>query len=151
MNRTSSVSAGIASIAVLGVILVGCSSDDKGDEAATTTATTSSTPATSTPAAASPEVSSPEVSTPAESTPVPTDTTGIPAEVPGTYSNGDWVVRLFADGTWEEDLNGQSNAYGGTYTVSGDQIVLLDTGGTSETATFAGDELALPSITLTRA
>ena len=45
----------------------------------------------------------------------------IPANVPGTYANGDWVVRLAADGTWEEDLRGQVNAYGGTYTVSGDQ------------------------------
>ncbi|CAM3805116.1 hypothetical protein ACXYTP_09020 [Tsukamurella ocularis] len=74
----------------------------------------------------------------------------IPAHVPGTYANGDWVVRLAADGTWEEDLRGQVNAYGGTYTVSGDQVVLRDRRGSSETATLQGDELRLPSITLTR-
>ena len=74
----------------------------------------------------------------------------IPANVPGTYANGDWVVRLAADGTWEEDLRGQVNAYGGTYTVSGDQVVLRDRRGSSETATLQGDELRLPSITLTR-
>lgn len=74
----------------------------------------------------------------------------IPAHVPGTYANGDWVVRLAADGTWEEDLRGQVNAYGGTYTVAGDQVLLRDRGGSSETATLQGDELRLPSITLTR-
>lgn len=74
----------------------------------------------------------------------------IPAHVPGTYANGDWVVRLAADGTWEEDLRGQVNAYGGTYTVTGDQVLLRDRGGSSETATLQGDELRLPSTTLTR-
>ncbi|BDD81815.1 hypothetical protein TPB0596_15780 [Tsukamurella pulmonis] len=76
--------------------------------------------------------------------------TAIPAHVPGTYVNGDWVVRLAADGTWEEDLRGQVNAYGGSYTVDGDQVVLRDRRGSSETATLQGDELRLPSITLTR-
>lgn len=74
----------------------------------------------------------------------------IPANVPGTYSNGDWVVRLKADGTWEEDLSGRTNAYGGVYTVNGATIVLRDRGGSSETATLSGDELTLPSITLRR-
>ena len=58
--------------------------------------------------------------------------------------------RLAADGTWEEDLRGQVNAYGGNYTVNGDQVVLRDRRGSSETATLQGDELRLPSITLTR-
>lgn len=74
----------------------------------------------------------------------------IPAHVPGTYANGDWVVRLAADGTWEEDLRGQVNAYGGTYTVDGDKVLLRDRRGSSESATLQGDELRLPSITLTR-
>ncbi len=74
----------------------------------------------------------------------------IPAHVPGTYANGDWVVRLAADGTWEEDLRGQVNAYGGTYSVDGEKVLLRDRGGSSETATLQGDELRLPSITLTR-
>lgn len=76
--------------------------------------------------------------------------TAIPARVPGTYANGDWVIRLAADGTWEEDLRGQVNAYGGTYTVDGDRVVLRDRRGSSETATLQGDELRLPSIVLTR-
>ncbi|KXP06497.1 hypothetical protein [Tsukamurella pseudospumae] len=74
----------------------------------------------------------------------------VPAHVPGTYANGEWVVRLAADGTWEEDLRGQVNAYGGTYTVDGDRVLLRDRGGSSETATLQGDELRLPSITLRR-
>lgn len=106
--------------------LTGCSSNSGSDAA-------------STPAPASSSTSAP-----------PQSAAAIPAHVPGTYANGDWVVRLAADGTWEEDLRGQVNAYGGTYTVTGDQVLLRDRGGSSETATLQGDELRLPSITLTR-
>lgn len=106
--------------------LAGCSSNSGSDAA-------------STPAPASSSTSAP-----------PQSAAAIPAHVPGTYANGDWVVRLAADGTWEEDLRGQVNAYGGTYTVTGDQVLLRDRGGSSETATLQGDELRLPSITLTR-
>ncbi|MCS3781879.1 Atu4866 domain-containing protein [Tsukamurella ocularis] len=106
--------------------LAGCSSNSGSDAAST-----------SAPASAS-------TSAPAQSA------ASIPAHVPGTYANGDWVVRLAADGTWEEDLRGQVNAYGGTYTVTGDRVLLRDRGGSSETATLQGDELRLPSITLTR-
>ncbi|MBS4100371.1 hypothetical protein [Tsukamurella paurometabola] len=107
--------------------LAGCSSDSGSD----------ASPATAAPVSAS-------VSAPAQSA------AAIPAHVPGTYANGDWVVRLAADGTWEEDLQGRPNAYGGTYTVDGGTVVLRDRGGSSETATLQGDELRLPSITLTR-
>ncbi|WP_148281531.1 Atu4866 domain-containing protein [Tsukamurella sp. 1534] len=130
MRRTGVV----AGLIVAGVVLAGCSGgSDSASEAPTTAATgTSSVPAG---ASVSPGASAPAA---------------IPATVPGTYSNGDWVVRLAADGTWEEDLRGQKNAYGGTYTVDGDTVLLRDRGGSTETATLQGDELKLPSITLRR-
>jgi len=108
--------------------LAGCSSNSGPDPASPSTGAASAT--------ASPSVSAPAAA--------------IPAHVPGTYANGDWVVRLAADGTWEEDLRGQVNAYGGTYTVDGDKVLLRDRRGSSESATLQGDELRLPSITLTR-
>ena len=70
------------------------------------------------------------------------------AEVSGTYTSGGWVIRLAPDGTWEEDLNGRVNAYGGAYTLDGNTITLNDRRGSSETATISGTELRLPSITL---
>lgn len=103
----------------------GCSSGSDSGGAATTTTTTA------------------PVSSVTSAAPIPTN-------VPGTYSNGDWVVRLKADGTWEEDLRGQVNAYGGTYTVDGEKVLLRDRRGSSETAVLTGDELQLPSITLRR-
>ncbi|WP_220656068.1 Atu4866 domain-containing protein [Tsukamurella sp. TY48] len=120
-------------VLIMGGAAAGCSSgSDSGSSAGTvaTTAAVSSAPAGSSAASAA--------------------AAPIPANVPGTYSNGDWVVRLKADGTWEEDLNGRTNAYGGNYTVDGGTIVLRDRGGSSETATLSGDELKLPSITLRR-
>ena len=106
--------------------LAGCSSNSGSDVASSPAPASATTSAPTQPAAA------------------------IPAHVPGTYANGDWVVRLAADGTWEEDLRGRVNAYGGTYTVDGEKVLLRDRGGSSETATLQGDELRLPSITLTR-
>lgn len=123
-RRRTSLAAGILAA---GVLLAGCSGDDTGTEqVGTMTATV--VPSTSAAQASAP----------------------IPAHVPGTYTNGDWVVRLAADGTWEEDLRGQVNAYGGSYTVNGDEVVLRDRRGSSETAVLQGDELRLPSITLRR-
>lgn len=73
-----------------------------------------------------------------------------PESVAGTYTDGEWVIRLMADGTWEEDIGGQKNAYGGNFEIQGNEIILEDSGGTSETAVLDGNELRLPSVTLTK-
>ncbi|NMD54721.1 MULTISPECIES: hypothetical protein [Tsukamurella] len=125
MTGSSRFSSLVVALVAAGA-LAGCSSNSGSDAASTPAPTSASTSAPAQSAAA------------------------IPTHVPGTYANGDWVVRLAADGTWEEDLRGQVNAYGGTYTVNGDQVLLRDRRGSSETATLQGDELRLPSITLTR-
>ncbi|MGM5069186.1 Atu4866 domain-containing protein [Rhodococcus qingshengii] len=126
MTRALTISARVApALAAVSLILGGCSSGDPRDAPPSTTTRGPTSIATS-------------------------GTSAISPDVPGTYSNGDWVLRLEPDGTWEEDLRGQANAYGGQYTVEGDKVILRDRGGSSETATLQGDELHLPSIVLRR-
>lgn len=129
MNCTLTIPARVATaLAAVSLILGGCSSGDSHDAAPSTTAATRGP----------------------SSNAAALGTSAISPNAPGTYSNGDWVVRLKPDGTWEEDLRGQANAYGGQYTVDGDKVILRDRGGSSETATLQGDELHLPSIALRR-
>ena len=129
MTRAMTVSARVAApLAAVSLILGGCSSGASRDTMPSTT--TAARGATSIAAVSG--------------------TSAISPNAPGTYSNGDWVIRLKPDGTWEEDLRGQANAYGGKYTVEGDKVILRERGGSSETATLQGDELHLPSITLRR-
>lgn len=129
MIRALTISARVvAALAAVSLILGGCSSGDSRDAASSTTTATRGPTSIATASGAS----------------------AISPNVPGTYSNGDWVVRLKPDGAWEEDLRGQANAYGGKYTVEGDKVILRDRGGSSETATLQGDELHLPSIALRR-
>ncbi|GAB09169.1 hypothetical protein GOARA_030_00090 [Gordonia araii NBRC 100433] len=75
-----------------------------------------------------------------------------PSAVAGTYANdaGDWVVRLNPDGTWEEDLGGKVNAYRGTFVLSGTELTLNADNGSSVKAELTGDQLKLPSVTLTK-
>lgn len=129
MTRTLTASAPLVmALTAVSLVLGGCSSGDSRDAAPSTL--TATLGATSIAAASG--------------------TPAISPNVPGTYSNGDWVVRLKPDGTWEEDLRGQANVYGGEYTAEGDEVILRDRGGSSETVTLQGDELHLPSITLRR-
>jgi hypothetical protein len=66
---------------------------------------------------------------------------GIPAALVGTWASrdGDLVLRLDRDGTFEEDLNGTRAAYQGSYVVRGKSFHLSADNGAEAEGSIAGD------------
>lgn len=79
--------------------------------------------------------------TPPRSTSGTPGSVGIPAALVGTWASkdGDLVLRLDRDGTFEEDLNGTRAAYKGSYVVRGTSFHLSADNGARAEGRIAGD------------
>ncbi|WP_217212894.1 Atu4866 domain-containing protein [Streptomyces sp. AC550_RSS872] len=79
--------------------------------------------------------------TPPRSTSGTPGSEGIPAALVGTWASkdGDLVLRLDRDGTFEEDLNGTRAAYKGSYVVREKSFHLSADNGATAEGSIAGD------------